>query len=190
MKCIFKGLRTMFIEIVYAFYQTEDLLKVKLNFFKEFFTLYFPFACGHIFGFVRGLKKTDIYVSFVLLRIQRVKINNYIRKNFCIKTRLFPMFLRHSILHVPDIRLFVSIRSGRDRQRPYCEHSFGVLFSEEISSLFLLFTFYVDILERIIFNLCDKHLLPIMLNNQYLLARKNYSARKNLKKKYTFLLLN
>ena len=116
-----------------------------------------------------------------MLRIQNVKINDYIRKNFCIKTRLFPMLLRHSILYAPDIRLFVSIRSGRDRQRPYCEHNFGVLYYEGISSPFLLFKFYLDILGRINFNLRDKHLLPIMLNNQYLLARKNYSARKKFK---------
>ena len=116
-----------------------------------------------------------------MLRMQNVKINNYIRKKFCIKTCFFPMLLRRSILYAPDIRLFVSIRSGRDRQRPYCEHNFGVLFYEEISSPFLLFKFYLDILGRIIFNVCDKHLLPIMLNNQYLSARKNYSARKKIK---------
>ena len=44
-----------------------------------------------------------------------------------------------------------------------------------------MFKFYLDILGRINFNLCDKHLLPIILNNQYLLARKNYSARKKFK---------
>ena len=100
------------------------------------------------------------------------------------------MLLRHSILYAPDNRLFVGIRSGRDRQRPYCEHNFGLLFYEEISSPFLLFKFYLDILGRIIFNVCDKHLLPIMLNNQYLSARKNYSARKKIIKAYTSLLLN
>ena len=131
-----------------------------------------------------------IYKFCSMLRIQNVKINNYIRKNFFIKTCLFPMLLRHSILYAPDNRLFVSIRSGRDRQRPYCEHNFGLLFYEEISSPFLLFKFYLDILGRIIFNVCDKHLLPIMLNNQYLSARKNYSARKKIIKAYTSLLLN
>ena len=158
------------------------LAQIETEIFQRMFYAILPFHVQlHLWFCSRSQEDRHICQFCTMLRIQNVKINDYIRKNFCIKTRLFPMLLRHSILYAPDIRLFVSIRSGRDRQRPYCEHNFGVLYYEGISSLFLLFKFYLDILGRINFNLRDKHLLPIMLNNQYLLARKNYSARKKFK---------
>ena len=114
------------------------LAQSEIEFFQRIFYAILPFRMwSHLWFCSRSQEDRHICQFCTMLRIQRVKINNYIRKNFCIKTRLFPMFLRHSILHVPDIRLFVSIRSGRDKQRPYCEHSFGVLFSEEISFISL-----------------------------------------------------
>ena len=84
-----------------------------------------PFrVCSHLWFSSRSQEDRHICQFCTMLRIQNVKMNDCIRKNFCIKIRLFPMLLRHSILYAPDIRLFVSIRSGRERQRPYCEHNF------------------------------------------------------------------
>ena len=66
-------------------------------------------------------------------------------------------------------------------QRPHSEHNFGVPYYEEVSSPFLLFKFYLDVLCRIFFNLHDKHLLPFILKEQYLSTRQNYSAGKKIK---------
>ena len=64
---------------------------------------------------------------------------------------------------MPEVSLFVHVRFGRDKQRPDSKRNFGVLQYEEIRSLFLLLKNYLDILDRVIFNHCDKYLLPALL---------------------------
>ena len=55
------------------------------------------------------------------------------------------------------------MRFGRGKQRPNSKRNFGVLQYEKISSPFFLFKNYLDIIGRVIFNHCDKYLLPALL---------------------------
>ena len=43
--------------------------------------------------------------------------------------------------------------------------NFGTLFYEVINSPFLLWKSYLDILARIVFNFCEKYILPVLLSD-------------------------
>ena len=95
--------------------------------------------------------------------IRNVKIINYINKKLVFDSRrLFPLRLNSTVVYVPEVSLFVHMRFGRDKQRPYSKRNFGVLQYEKITSPFLLFKHYLEILGRVIFNHCDKYLLPAL----------------------------
>ena len=72
-----------------------------------------------------------------------------------------------SVLEVNLFNLFVHVRFGKDNPRPYSKKNFLVLQYEEITSAFLLFKHCLDIIGRIVFNHCDKYLLPLISNNVY-----------------------
>ena len=51
------------------------------------------------------------------------------------------------------------------RQKLYCSKgNFGTLFYEVIISTFMLWKFYLVTLARIVFNYCDKHIVPALLS--------------------------
>ena len=75
-----------------------------------------------------------------------------------IETSLFPVRLRSSVLYVSEVHLFIHTNFSKDHQKPYSKNNFGVLYYEVVSSPFLLFKSYLDIIDRVIFNLCDKNL--------------------------------
>ena len=73
---------------------------------------------------------------------------------------MFPLALNSTVVYVPEVSLFIHIKFVKDKQRPYSKKKIGVLHYEEITSPFLLFKHYLDIVVRVIFNQCDKYLLP------------------------------
>ena len=64
------------------------------------------------------------------------------------------------------ISLFVYVDFGSGRQRPYSENNYGVLYYETINSPFMVFKAYLDVLEKIVLNKCDKYLVPALLSNE------------------------
>ena len=58
------------------------------------------------------------------------------------------------------------MRFGRDQQRTYSKRNYGTLHYEEISSPFLLCKHYLDILGRVVFNYCDKYLIPLLFDSE------------------------
>ena len=56
------------------------------------------------------------------------------------------------------------MRFGRDQQRTYSKRNYATLHYGEISSPFLLFKHYLDILGRVVFNYCDKYLTPLLFD--------------------------
>ena len=63
-----------------------------------------------------------------------------------------------SVICYDEIGLFVH------RQKLYSLNNFGTLFYKVISSTFMLFKFYLDVLVRIVLNQCDKFILPALLS--------------------------
>ena len=126
---------------------------------KECFMELFHIAYGLIFGFVLGLSVIKTYVNTcTMLRVKNVKVNKQIKDKLMIETSLFPVLLRSSVLYVSEVHLFIHTNFSKDHQRPYSKNNFGVLYYEVVSSPFLLFKSYLDIIDRVIFNLCDKNL--------------------------------
>ena len=62
--------------------------------------------------------------------------------------------------------MFVYVRFGKDKQRPYSKKNYCVLNYEEISSPFFLFKDYLDIIGKVVFNYCDKCLLPALFEGE------------------------
>ena len=75
----------------------------------------------------------------------------------------FPASLYCSVISTDKINLFVH-SSSQDRQKLCGPNNFGTLFYEVISSPFLLWKFYLDILARIVLNHCDKSILPALVS--------------------------
>ena len=76
----------------------------------------------------------------------------------------FPVHLIYGIISDDHVNLFAH-SSVTDKQKIVNENgNFGVLFYEVINSPFLLWKFYFDVLARIVFNCCDKYILPTLLS--------------------------
>ena len=72
--------------------------------------------------------------------------------------------MSYGVITDGSINLFVHC-SISDRQKLYCSNgNFGTLFYEVISSPFILWEFDLDILAKIVFNYCDKHIVPALLS--------------------------
>ena len=64
------------------------------------------------------------------------------------------------------VSLFVHVDFGSGRQIPYSENNYDVLYYEKINSPFMVFNVYLDVLEKIVLNKCDKYLVPALLSNE------------------------
>ena len=99
-----------------------------------------------------------------MLQIKDKNIITEINKKLKLDSRnFFPPELYYGAMTDGVLPLFVYVDFGPDRQRPYSENNYGVLYYEVINSPFMLFKSYLDILGRIIFNQCDKYLIPAVL---------------------------
>ena len=95
------------------------------------------------------------------------KVTKEINKNLKLDARNFlPSQLYYGIISDGLVPLFVHVDFGVDRERRYSENNYGVLHYETINSSFMVFKAYLDILEKIILNQCDKYLLPALLTSE------------------------
>ena len=54
----------------------------------------------------------------------------------------------------------------KDKQQPYSQKNYGKLHYEEITSPFILFKNYLDIIGKVIFNYSHKYLLPVLFASE------------------------
>lgn len=101
-----------------------------------------------------------------MLPVRNAKINKYVNDKLNIDTRLFPILLRSSVLYVSEVHSFIHTNFGKDRQRPYSEDNSGTFYYEGVTSPFILFKSYLDIIGRLIFNFCDKNLLSVLFKDR------------------------
>ena len=128
----------------------------------------FLFVSGIIYGHVVGLSLILVYVSFALsLKIKDKKVTKEINKKLKLDARNFlSSQLYYGVISDGLVPLFAHVDFGADRERPSFENNYGVLYYETINSLFMVFKAYLDILEKIILNQCDKYLLPALLTSE------------------------
>ena len=94
------------------------------------------------------------------------KLSSLIEKNLIVDILdFFPVQLSYGIISGGHVHLFVH-SSMVDRQKHLADNSnFEILFYEVINFLFMLLKFYLDILARIVFNYCDKHIMTNLLSD-------------------------
>ena len=87
------------------------------------------------------------------LVIKIKKIDKEFKKRLTIDSRKnITSVLYYGVVSGSPLPLSGHVNSGHDRQKPYSENNFDVLYYELISSPFMLWKFYLDVLGRIILN--------------------------------------
>ena len=124
-----------------------------------------PFCVrNHVFFCCRSQYENNMCLFCTKLCIKNKKVNQAITKTLKISYfENFPVPLYCSVICYDEISLFVH-SSSEDRQKLYGPNNFGTLFYEVISSPFMLWKFYLDVLVRIVLNQCDKFILPALLS--------------------------
>ena len=148
------------------FLKMKSFLFLRKKYLNECSVL--PFRVwSHMWCCCRSQYDPDICQFCTKLQVKDRKVHRFISKKLFIDSRkLFPNDLFFTVTYNSEIPLFVHVNFGPDRQGPYSEHTFGTLRCEVISSAFMIFKFYLDIVGRIILNQCDKYLLPALFENE------------------------
>ena len=116
------------------------------------------------YRFEFGIMFFNMCLFCTKLCLKNKKVNRAITKTLKIGyLENFPALLYCSVISTDEVNLFIH-SSSQDRQKSYGPNNFGTLFCEVISSPFLLWKFYLEILVRIVLNHCDKFILPALLS--------------------------
>ena len=96
--------------------------------------------------------------------IKHKKISYHINEKLFAQTDdYFPVQLRFGIVLAKNVNLFVYTNITPKNKVFKIDSNFGTLYYESINSSFLLWKFYLDILCRIVFNVSQKFVLPLIL---------------------------
>ena len=125
--------------------------------------MFFRFASGITCFCVRGLNSVRTCVGLVQNHVSNKKISDYINNNLYVEIDHFPRNYSRKK------KLFTNVVSSR-------EDSFGLhlvgFYYDSVTSPFLLWKNYLDILPRIVFNSCYRHALPLLVpNSSYCMCR-------------------
>ena len=106
--------------------------------------------------------------------IKHRKISGFINENLTVQIDGYiPIQLKYGVLLGSELNLFArSSVFNRQKLFDIGSRNCGTLFYESIDSPFLLMKFYLDRLARIIFNFCDKSILPMLLSDTETDCRK------------------
>ena len=119
---------------------------------------------SHVFLCCRSQFESNMCLFCTKLCLKNEKVNGAINDTLKIGYfENFPASLYCSVMSSDEINLFVH-SSSQDREKLFDPNNFGTLFYEVISSPFMLWKFYLDVLARIVLKHCDKHLLPSLLS--------------------------
>ena len=143
-----------------------NLKSKKKNIQKNYTIRYYLSVFGIIYFRVRSQYESNMCLFCMKIYLRKKKVSKLIEKNLTVDVLdYFPFQLSYGIITDGHVNLFVHT-SVNDRQKLFDENSnFRALFFEVINSLFLLWKFYLDVLARIVFNYCDKYILPTLLSD-------------------------
>ena len=86
------------------------------------------------------------------------------RKLFVEIDKCIPMQLQFGVAAAKDINLFVHTNT-HDKGHVFDRYTnFGILFHESMNSPSMIWKLYLDILCRVVFNVCDNFPLPVILS--------------------------
>ena len=114
----------------------------------------------------RSQFKSNMCLFCTKIYLKNKSLSDSIEKNVTIDILdFFPVHLSYGIISGGHVHLFVhSAVMDRQARLPY-NSNFRTLFYEVISSLFMLLKFYLDILARIVYNYCDKHIMTTLISD-------------------------
>ena len=145
-------------------YQTKDII------LKESYYRILPFRVwNHLFLCERYQHVPGICMYCTKLYIQNKKISDFINKDLRLSTVDFPPEI--TFLCEKDIFLF-AYTNAYSRKIDLFGTNLVSLYYESVSSPFLLWKYYLDILCRIVFNYNSKHILAVILSGIMLDCRK------------------
>ena len=109
-----------------------------------------------------------------MMHIKHRGISDYINKNLYLQlNENIPSQLHQGIVLAENIPLFVHTNVSRKRRGTLdWNYNFGTLFYESINSPFLLWKFYLEIVCRILFNVSQKFILPLIFKGIEVDCRK------------------
>ena len=143
----------MYWEIInYLPVEKFQVLRRELHYRLYYSILPFRFW-SHIWCCCRSQYEPSICEFCMKLVIKIKKVDKEFKKRLTIDSRKnITSVLYYGVVSGSPLPLSGHVNSGHDRQKPYSENNFDVLYYELISSPFMLWKFYLDVLGRIILN--------------------------------------
>ena len=144
---------------MYLFFQWFDwkiIIAKKLStmwkiLWKSFTIKYYLFVFGITYFCVNGLSILKIWVICTKLHLSNKKILDYTYKNLSLLTSKFPLEIIKGVLSGNFIFLFAH-RNAYWRTNYQFGENLGLLYYESITSPFLLWKLYIDIMCQMVFN--------------------------------------
>ena len=102
--------------------------------------------------------------SCTKLYVSNEKISDYINNNLYVEIDHFPIQISHRIIAAKKIYLFPHVNVISSREDPF-GLNLGGFYYESVTSPFLLWKTYLNILSLIVFNSCYRHILSQFVPN-------------------------
>ena len=93
----------------------------------------------------------------------RVCSTDYVNDKLYVPIALFPQLVQEDIVLTEKVYFFVHFHGAFNVKRKQIVNNFGVLYYESISSPFLLYKTYLEILCTIVYNFVEKKILPLFI---------------------------
>ena len=117
---------------------------------------------NHLFLCSRSQYESNMCLFCTKLYLKNEKIWKFIKQKWVIDVlEYFPVELSYGVISDGRVNTFVHW-SVRGRQKFYGPNKFSTLFYEVLSSLFILWEFYLDVLTRLVLNSSDKLIIPTL----------------------------
>ena len=136
----------------------------KIIYDKLYFSLLLFRVRNHVFHCCKSHYENNMCLFCTKLHLRNKKTCKLIEKKLTIDVLdFFPVELTYDVISDEVVNLFVH-STMHDRQKRYSPNNFGTLFYEVISSPFILWKFYLDVLASIVLNYYDKHIISVLLS--------------------------
>ena len=119
---------------------------------------------NHMFLCERSQYCTDMCLYCTKLHISNKKMSDHINKNLCVAIEQFHASIREGIVIAEKIFIFAHTNIFIEKDDPF-GRNFGSLYYESIRSPFLLWKMHLDTLCRIVFNIPEKFVLPVLISS-------------------------
>ena len=147
------------------------LLKAKEIIMEKLYCSVLPFYIwNHLFLYKHSQYMYDRCKFCTKLFIKNKKISNHVNKKLFVAIGQFPPPIRDGILITEKVYLFT--RTNVFIKNDLLGVNFGLLYYESISSPFLLWKFYLDILSCVVLYVYEKSVSPFLISGVNLNCRE------------------